>query len=150
MAGVAEGPATNDQLGNRAADPAAAAASPVAPSPAAAAPRMANRAARQGFRRHLLLFGVLVTVGFELLTVVVRFGTGVSAVEFNKKAPLLLQIHHMFWSLPLFAAAAFTMRGLPRVTGALIGIGLGFIASDLVHHFVVLPILVGNTGWHWP
>jgi hypothetical protein len=103
-----------------------------------------------GFRRHVWLFTALVTVGFELLTLAVRFGGGLSAVEFNRDAPLLLQIHHMFWSVPLFAVAPLTLKRWPRVTGALVGMGIGFILSDLVHHFIVLPILVGNTGWHWP
>ena len=125
-----------------------AVAAPAVPAPPP--PRATSRAAAAGFRRHLLLFAALVTIGFELLTVVVRFGSGVSAVKFNKSAPLLLQIHHMFWSVPLFAIAPFTARRLPRLTGAIIGIGVGFILSDLIHHFVVLPVLVGNTGWHWP
>jgi hypothetical protein len=32
----------------------------------------------------------------------------------------------------------------------MIGIAGGLILSDLLHHFVVLPLWVGNTGWHWP
>ncbi len=31
-----------------------------------------------------------------------------------------------------------------------LGIAAGLVLSDLVHHFVVLPLWVGNTGWHWP
>jgi hypothetical protein len=112
--------------------------------------RRVNVSYRSGFRRCLWLFTLIIGVGFELITLAVRFVHGVSAVEFNKTAPLLLQIHHMFWSAPLFVIAAVTSWRFPRVTGTLIGIGLGFILSDLVHHFVVLPILVGNTGWHWP
>ena len=119
-----------------------------------AVPPEANRAAAarhdRSFRRYAKVFAVGVTVGFEALTLAVRFGTGVSAVEFNETAPLLLQIHHMFWSVPLFLVAPLTLRRWPRVTGALVGTGIGFVLSDLVHHFVVLPLLVGNTGWHWP
>jgi hypothetical protein len=33
---------------------------------------------------------------------------------------------------------------------ALIGISIVLIASDLAHHFIILPILAGTTGWHWP
>ena len=36
------------------------------------------------------------------------------------------------------------------LSGAILGISLGLIASDLLQHFVVLPLTVGNTGWHWP
>ena len=56
----------------------------------------------------------------------------------------------MFWSVSLPAIAPLTIKRWPRVTGAIVGTGIGFVLSDLVHHFIVLPILVGNTGWHWP
>jgi hypothetical protein len=93
------------------------------------------------------------TIGVALLTegitVYLRFGAGATAAEFNETAPWLLQLHHMFWSLPLFLAAALVWRA-PRVSGTLLGVGFGFIVSDLIHHFLVLPLAVGNTGWHWP
>ena len=41
-----------------------------------------------------------------------------SATEFNATAPLLLQIHHMFWSVPLLLVlpllAGFVSAGLRR------------------------------------
>ena len=55
----------------------------------------------------------------------------------------------MFWSLPLLAIVALVWRK-PRLSGALLGIACGLILSDLAHHFLVLPLTVGNTGWHWP
>jgi hypothetical protein len=24
------------------------------------------------------------------------------------------------------------------------------VVSDVVHHVIVLPLTVGNMGWHWP
>ena len=99
--------------------------------------------------RAIILWALVSTVLIEALTVYLRFGRGVSAGEFNKTAPLLLQIHHMFWSIPLFLAVPFVWRK-PRLSGALLGIAGGLILSDLIHHFVVLPVTVGNTGWHWP
>ena len=65
----------------------------------------------------------------EAVTLWLRFGRGVQAAEFNKSAPLLLQIHHMFWSVPLLIAAPFWLNH-PRVFGPLIGISVGLIASD--------------------
>lgn len=91
----------------------------------------------------------LVTVLVEGITLWLRFGRKVEASEFNRSAPLLLQIHHMFWSLPLLGVAA-VLRNRPPIAAALVGIGLGLIVSDLAHHFLVLPFVVGNTGWHWP
>jgi hypothetical protein len=97
----------------------------------------------------VLLWGVAITVLVEAITVYLRFHKGINATEFNRTAPLLLQIHHMFWSIPLLLVVPPLWRKT-RLSGALLGVSLGLIVSDLMHHFVVLPLLVGNTGWHWP
>ena len=55
----------------------------------------------------------------------------------------------MFWSIPLLAIVPFVWRR-PKLSGALLGIAFGLILSDLVHHFIVLLLTVGNIGWHWP
>ncbi|MEN6492818.1 MAG: hypothetical protein ABFD16_00885 [Thermoguttaceae bacterium] len=83
------------------------------------------------------------------MTLYLRFAARVTAVEFNATAPLLLQIHHMFWSIPLFLVAPFFWRS-PRTSGAILGIACGLVLSDLMHHCIVLPVTVGNMGWHWP
>jgi hypothetical protein len=100
-------------------------------------------------RRRILIWALAVTIVVESATLWLRFGRGVQAAEFNKSAPLLLQIHHMFWSAPLLFIAPFLL-GRPRIFDALIGISLGLIVSDLAHHFLILPLLTGTTGWHWP
>ena len=97
----------------------------------------------------VLLWTVVSTVLVEAVTLYLRFRRGIRATEFNQTAPLLLQIHHMFWSLPLLAVVWLAWRKA-RLSGALLGIALGLVLSDLMHHFVVLPLIVGNTGWHWP
>lgn len=97
----------------------------------------------------IAVWTVTVTVFVEAATVFLRFGSGLSAAEFNRDAPLLLQIHHMFWCIPLLIIAPFVWR-YQRRSGALVGIAIGFILSDAIHHLVVLPLTVGNTGWHWP
>jgi hypothetical protein len=103
-----------------------------------------------GNRGHaVMLWGAAVTVPAEAVTAYLRFHSGLSATEFNKTAPLLLQIHHMFWSLPLLVVVPFVWRKA-GLSSALLGIGLGLVLSDLLQHFVVLPLTVGNTGWHWP
>jgi hypothetical protein len=98
----------------------------------------------------IIVWTVGVTVLVEAATIALRFSGGVNATEFNAASPpLLLQIHHMFWSIPPLAVVPFVWRR-PTFSGALLGIGFGLILSDLVHHFIVLPLTVGNTGWHWP
>jgi hypothetical protein len=99
--------------------------------------------------RSVVFWCLATTVVAEAITLWLRFGRGMEATEFNRTAPLLLQIHHMFWSLPLLAVLPLFLRR-PRIAAGLLGIALGLILSDLMHHFVLLPITVGNTGWHWP
>lgn len=109
-------------------------------------PKMTERP--QHPRRIVLLWTLAVTLIAEAITVDLRFRVGTTAADFNATAPLLLQVHHMFWSVPLLVVLPFVWRR--RVAAPLLGIALGLIASDLLHHFVVLPLTVGNTGWHWP
>jgi len=99
--------------------------------------------------RACLLWTLVVTLVAEAVTLSMRFGTGLTATEFNRTAPLLLQIHHMFWSIPVLLPLVFLWKR-PHISGTLVGVAFGFIISDLAHHFVVLPITVGHTGWHWP
>jgi hypothetical protein len=100
-------------------------------------------------RRVAVFWMVIVTVLTEAVTIYLRFGKGVNAVDFNKTAPLLLQFHHAFWCIPLFVLALLFWRWL-KLSGAFLGVGCGFIASDTMHHLIVLPLTVGNMGLHWP
>jgi len=100
--------------------------------------------------REVLRKGLIIALLMEAVTVGVRFGGHVSASEFNKTAPLALQIHHMFWGIPLAALALMVLRWNRRAAEWLGALAFGCVVSDLSHHFLVLPLLVGNTGWHWP
>jgi hypothetical protein len=100
-------------------------------------------------RRVAVFWMVIVTVLTEAVTIYLRFGRGVNAVDFNRTAPLLLQFHHAFWCIPLFVLAGLFWRW-PKASGTFLGIGCGFVASDAIHHLIVLPMTVGNMGWHWP
>jgi hypothetical protein len=97
----------------------------------------------------MALWGIVSTALVEAVALYLRFRSGISAAEFNKTAPFLLQIHHMFWSIPLLLAVPLVWRR-PKLSGGLLGIAIGLVLSDLLHHFAVLPLTVGNTGWHWP
>lgn len=110
---------------------------------------MAVDLARVRSRNILLAWTVVLAIVMELVTCWLRFGRQISATEFNQTAPLVLQIHHMFWSLPIFAVA-WAVRRFPKTSRFLTALGLACIVSDLAHHFIVLPITVGNIGWHWP
>jgi hypothetical protein len=99
--------------------------------------------------RSIVAWTIGITLVVEAITIYLRFRAGINAVEFNDAAPLLLKIHHMFWCIPVLAAVPFVWR-FPKTSGALLGIGCGLVLSDLIHHFILLPLTVGNIGWHWP
>ncbi len=90
-----------------------------------------------------------LTVIMELITISMRLAFGQSAAEYitETNPPLLLQLHHMFWSVPFVIAGVFVSERMR--SSVLWSIALGLIASDLSHHFLVLPLWVGNTGRHW-
>src|SRR5215469_10953268 len=93
---------------------------------------------RQRRTRWIIVLAVAVTLLTEAITLYLRFGRGQTAVDFNKTAPFLLQIHHMFWSVPLLIVLPVLWRW-PRLSGVVAGTAIGFIVGDLLHHFVVLP-----------
>jgi hypothetical protein len=103
-------------------------------------------------RRRLLFSAVVSTALFEAATVAGRLLSRGSAAEWVERTrpPLWLQIHHMFWAIPVAAAAGAVRERFPRTATALAGVAIGLVASDLLHHVLVLPLWVGNTGWHWP
>ncbi len=103
--------------------------------------------------RHTLFIATSVgcTALSEFLTVLGRHLFG-GATEWTTAVdpPVWAQIHHMFWAIPIAAVAWAAWERFPRTGAGLAGMAVGLGASDLLHHFVVLPLWVGHTGWHWP
>ena len=98
------------------------------------------------------LSALFCTVVLEATTIAGRLLSGESAAAWAARTqpPLWMRIHHMFWAIPVAALAAAVIGRWPRVGRVLAGFAVGLVASDLLHHFVVLPLWVGNIGWHWP
>lgn len=94
---------------------------------------------------------LVVTIAAELITIGCRIYFGQSAAAFNAAVdpPLIVKMHHMFWAIPM-VLVGFVFLNKPNVAHSILGASAGLVLSDLVHHFVVLPLWVGNTGWHWP
>lgn len=86
------------------------------------------------------------TAGFELLTCVGRFGLGLrSKVWANRCKPYTLgiRVHHAYFAA-LVLPAALLMPMEAWIRDVLIAAAAGLVLSDLLHHFVVLPILTGE------
>ncbi len=93
---------------------------------------------------------LVLTLAFELITIACRIAIGQSGAEYlSPQTHWLIRMHHMFWAIPLLLlAAAMSKQRLWQAR--LSGVAAGLVLSDLLHHFVVLPLWVGNIGWHWP
>ena len=90
-----------------------------------------------------------VTIAVEAITVVARLKFGdATTFEGTAHLPLVLRIHHMFW--PIALAPLLVLVRNRRAIHVLLGISAGLILSDVLHHFVVLPLWARNIGWHWP
>jgi hypothetical protein len=89
-------------------------------------------------------FGLVLAAAIELFTVWTRFGLGLEA---TRDTPALarwtfgLRIHHGYVGVVL-AAAAWLFG--PGVRNFLCMLAIGLIASDLMHHFLVLWPLTGS------
>jgi hypothetical protein len=98
------------------------------------------------------LIGGVSTVFYEVATIISRALSGISAGEFHERynLPIYLRIHHMFWGLLVLIIGLAIAKRRPKLSPWIAGIGIGLFLSDVIHHFIVLPLWVGNTGWHWP
>jgi hypothetical protein len=94
----------------------------------------------------LAALAVAWTVGFELLTCVFRFGIGLrSKVYANRyrRYTLGIRVHHAYFAAVVLPAA-YGVPMEPWMRDILVAAAAGLVLSDLVHHFVVLPILTGE------
>jgi hypothetical protein len=103
-----------------------------------------------GLRRNLMwMLGL--TVAFEVLGCFLRFGAGIEATRdtsFLADLTFGLRIHHGYPGVPLIIMAF--LSPIPgRWKCWLLRIGVALVASDLVHHFLVLWPMTGSPHWDW-
>lgn len=106
-----------------------------------------------------LLDAVLWTVGltlvFELVTVLFRFGFKLEATRDTQALARWtrgIRIHHGYWGVPLaiIGAGLLLTPAAPGVGVAfwMLVLGLALIKSDLIHHFLVLWPITGSHDFH--
>lgn len=97
-----------------------------------------------------LLFTVLATLLFELITVVLRFIFELRAetsLAFLGYVTGGVRIHHLYVGVVICAVALLTT--LPAYwNNALLVVGAAMIFSDVLHHFAVLWPLTGSHEFH--
>ncbi|MCA9066202.1 MAG: hypothetical protein KDA96_24210 [Planctomycetaceae bacterium] len=106
---------------------------------------MMNRDSRG---RVLIIRTACLTFAIELLTCLLRFGARLESTRDTASTIGVLtgglRIHHSYAGVALLLPALLLESRQPRLSAWLTAIGLGLFFSDLIHHFVVLWIVVGN------
>ena len=93
-----------------------------------------------------LTLTLAATALFEVLTCVGRFGLKLRSREIApryKKYTFGVRIHHGYVGV-MGVPPAFLPGVDPAAQTLLIAVAAGLILSDLLHHFVVLPLLTGK------
>jgi len=92
--------------------------------------------------------GLLLAALIEAVTVVLRFGFDMQTTRdtvWLSPFTLGFRIHHGYFGVVLLLAVPF-LKGWPR--NALLAVGVALLASDLVHHFIVLKAATGDAQFH--
>ena len=92
-----------------------------------------------------VLLGLVAAVGIEAVTCLLRFGFGLHAERetvWIAQFTFGYRIHHFCLGvLMLIAAALVPSRGWRNL---LVVVGIGLVASDMIHHFAVLWPITGS------
>lgn len=110
----------------------------------------------------LVLWTVGLTVLFEAVTVIFRFGFKIEATRDTAKYVARwtrgVRIHHGYWGVPLALFGVLMLGATPLGSFAtfaglgpglwLVVLGLALIKSDLIHHFLVLWPITGSHDFH--
>ena len=93
-----------------------------------------------------------LTALFEGITALVRFGFDLQATRDTRDwvAPLSggIRIHHAYIGVVVAVLGFLIWRMRPAVGRWVLVVGAALVASDLIHHFVVLWCVVGDPEFH--
>ena len=100
---------------------------------------------------YILPWAIVLTLLFEAVTVLFRFGFKVQATRDTAKYVARwtrgFRIHHGYWGVPLLllgGAALGASIGPAQAAAWMVIVGLALIKSDLIHHFLVLWPITGR------
>lgn len=98
--------------------------------------------------RALLIWSLVLTAAFEVVTVLLRFGFRLESTRDTAstvgRLTLGLRIHHSYIGLIIILLACFLWTRFPRAGFWLLATGIGLLLSDLIHHFLVLWVVFGD------
>src|ERR1051326_957695 len=96
-----------------------------------------------------LLWGLLLAVGFEIVTCLFRFGLHLQSTRDTRALAgwtFGFRIHHAYPGVLLLLLGLLVQKGSWRTL--LLLLGLGLVMSDLAHHFAVLWPITGDPQFH--
>lgn len=102
-----------------------------------------TRCALLPFRR-VLVFGILLGILFELITLLFRFGLNLQSTRDTASLGAYtfgLRVHHGYIGVFVLVLGSCFPRGLRHLLWI---IAFGLIFSDLAHHFLVLWPITGS------
>ena len=96
--------------------------------------------------RQILIGSLIATTLIEAITLVVSFGLEANVAKASDIGWFTagIRIHHGFFGILALLLALACRRWRPVLVPWLIVLGIGLVASDLVHHFLVLWPLFGD------
>lgn len=98
--------------------------------------------------RSLTLWAVGLTVFFEVITCVMRFGLRLESTRNTAstigRLTCGIRIHHSYIGAFMILVACWLWNRYPKTTWWMLAVGLGLFFSDMIHHFFVLWPLVGS------
>jgi hypothetical protein len=108
--------------------------------------RMATPGVAENYR--LILWSCILTVAIEILTCLLRFGFRLESTRSTASSigrlTAGIRIHHGYIGLFVILIACWQWDRRPKIGFWLLATGLALVFSDLIHHFVVLWIVVGD------
>jgi hypothetical protein len=107
---------------------------------------MATPGVAENYR--LILWSCILTVAIEILTCLLRFGFRLESTRSTASSigrlTAGIRIHHGYIGLFVILIACWQWDRRPKIGFWLLATGLALVFSDLIHHFVVLWIVVGD------
>lgn len=95
--------------------------------------------------RRIALYALILTAIFEAITCVLRFGLDLQSTRETSAVARFtfgLRIHHSYPGALLMVVCAFLKPS--RLRDVLLIVGIALLASDLIHHFLVLWPITGS------
>lgn len=101
--------------------------------------------------QYILPWALILTLLFEAVTVLFRFGFKVQATRDTARYVARwtrgFRIHHGYWGVPMLLVGVILLGasvGSMQAAAWLTILGLALIKSDLIHHFLVLWPITGS------